>query len=113
MVTEFNHEVLVSTNIHHVHKVPRKIINKIFGGESQQHGQIATLGKGNDDLSVTYLGENLEDYTRNVAGKDIKDEKGKVIEKVKTANTVIDKQDSIEIQKMDPAKVLNQNSLPQ
>lgn len=67
-VTEFNHEVSISTKMHHVHKVPKKLIKKIFGNDVK-HGSIVKLGKASDNLSVTYLGENVKDYTVNVADK--------------------------------------------
>lgn len=43
-VTEFNHEVSISTKMHHVHKVPKKLIKKIFGNEVK-HGSIVKLGR--------------------------------------------------------------------
>jgi hypothetical protein len=55
--------------MHHVHKVPKKLIKKIFGNEVK-HGSIVKLGRADEDLSVTYLGDNVKDYTLNVADKD-------------------------------------------
>lgn len=96
--------------MHHVHKVPKKLIKKIFG-TTAKHGTIVKLGKADDDLSVTYLGDDVKDYTMNVADKDFSKSKTEVADKMKEAQDVISLNDKNSLVKEEPKEVLNQNLL--
>lgn len=117
-LVEFNHMVDIKTKIHHVHKVPRKLIKKIFKKDAVTNGEITTIGtKGNNGFDITYLGENLKAYNTEIATPNKLSEKLTKDQKVKvnTANDIIDKQDKEYLDKdtPEPKKVINQNNLPQ
>lgn len=62
---KFNREVLMTTNMHHVHKIPKKLVGKIFSNESPKQMKSVAFGSSNNNLQITYLGKNKEDYTLN------------------------------------------------
>jgi len=115
-LVEFNHLVDIKTKIHHVHKVPRKLIKKIFKKDEIGNGESATIGtKGNDGFDVTYLGENMKAYNTEVANPNVaKVNKPEEKERINTANSIIDKQDKEYLAKdtPEPHMVINQNNLP-
>lgn len=115
-VAEFNHVVDINTKIHHVHKVPRKLIKKIFNQDEVGHGKVAKIGKlDGNNFDITYLGENLQAYNTKVATPNqVKGVTQEEKERIDVANKVIDQNDlqNLNHQEPKPEKVINQNLLP-
>lgn len=115
-VAEFNHVVDINTKIHHVHKVPRKLIKKIFNQDEVGHGKVAKIGKlDGNNFDITYLGENMQAYNTKVATPNqVQGVTSEEKKRIDTANKVIDNNDlqNLNQQEPKPEKVINQNLLP-
>lgn len=105
----FNRKVEMTTNMHHVHKIPKTLVNKLFSTEKPKQMQNIVFGSTNNDLRITYLGKNKQEYTDNIKTIEGLDEDQKKLKE--KANKVIAKHDDDKIKQDKQEQIINQDKV--